>query len=435
MNAGTTGRDEPAAMPDWDEAFAYTTVKMVRVHDRRLGILHYAFMGLIMAYIVVYVLIVSKEYMLVDLPEGTVRLGLLPPKACPDEAAGQCDGFRRLPTDLPYCTGGPVAPGLLMPAPFECRYEDESFVVWPPVEQRGFFAATRITERQQQLPGTCDSTGPDGPRPDPSCFDWEPAAGTAEQVYYPAQIEWFTAFIDHTMTASRLGLSYSWPSEGLFCRGIFDSEGKQLEPCDDYANVDACRAANVTLETGRRNIVPVKTLLRAAGIDDLDTRGDVGCESNVVSPGCESFRYSGLILQVNIEYNNKWSFDATQVEYRITVDHIKNSEFQANELVSEGADNRTRTVNNRHGLRVVFRQIGEVGKFDPQTCLINMVTALGLLAAATTFVDALMVYVLPQKKVYSEAKVQDVEVSDPARDSALSESLVSKANGRAGSDI
>ena len=64
-----------------------------------------------------------------------------------------------------------------------------------------------------------------------------------------------------------------------------------------------------------------------------------------------------------------------------------------------------------------------------------MVTALGLLAAATTFVDALMVYVLPQKKVYSEAKVQDVKVSDPARDSALSESLVSKANGRAGSDI
>lgn len=350
-----------AIMPDWDEVFAYTTVKMVRVHDRRLGILHYSFMSLILAYplqqtpllfwpdthclaravelqvhafchplfgchdeetirrsryIVVYVCLINKEYMLVDLPEGTVRLGLLPPRTCPDEAAGQCESFRQPSTDLPYCTGGPVVPGLLMPTPFECRYEDESFVVWPPVEQRGFFAATRITERQQQLPDNCDATAGSGPRPDPSCFDWENVDEVGEQVYYPAQIESFTAFIDHTMTASRLGLSYSWPSEGLFCRGIFSSEGKKLEPCDDYPNVEACRMANVTLATGQRNIVPLKTLLRAAGIDNLDTDGDVACESDAVSPGCESFRYSGLILQVNIEYSNKFSFDASQVEYR-----------------------------------------------------------------------------------------------------------------------
>lgn len=417
-------------MIDWDDIFAYTTVKMVRVHDRRLGILHYFFMLLIVTYIVVYVCIVSKEYMLLENPEGTVRLGLLPPRACPDEADGQCDGFRRLSTELPYCTGGPVIPGLLMPAPFNCRYEDESFVVWPPVEQRGFFAATRITERDQQLPDTCDLA-----RNDPSCFDWEPAGEVGDQVYYPAQIEWFTAFIDHTMTASRLGLSYSWPSAGLFSRGIFDLDGNKLDPCDDYASEQACRAANVTLETGRRNIVPLKTLLRAAGIDDLDTEGDVACESDAVSPGCESFRYSGLILQVNIEYNNKFSFDSSQVEYRYTVDHVKNSEFQANELIisNDNGSNRTRTVNNRHGIRVVFRQIGEVGKFDTQTFLVNLVTALGLLAAATTFVDTMMVYVLPQKEVYSGAKVQEVDVSDLTQDGGLSESLVSKANEEAGS--
>lgn len=410
-------------MPDWDELFAYTTVKMARVHDRRLGILHYAFMSLILVYIIVYVCLVNKEYMLVDVPEGTVRLGLLPPIACPDEAAGECEGFRRLATELPYCTGAPPDPGHLMPTQFQCRYEDESFVVWPPVEQRGFFAATRITEKQQLLPDTCNSAGGGGPRPNPTCFDWEPD-GLGEQVYYPAQIESFTAFIDHTMTASRLGLSYSWPSTALFCRGIFDVEGKKLDPCDDYANVEACRLANVTLETGKRNIVPLKTLLRAAGINDLDTDGDVDCESNAVSPGCESFRYSGLVLQVNIEYNNKFSFNASEVEYRYTVNHIEQSEFQANELIAVLADNSSRTVNNRHGIRVVFRQIGEVGRFDPQTCLINLVTALGLLAAATTFVDALMVYVLPQKQVYSKAKVQEIDISVSEREAALSESLV-----------
>jgi hypothetical protein len=404
-------RPPAATMADWDELLAYTTVKLVRVHDKRLGILHYSFTALILAYIVGYVCLYNKEYMLVDTPEGTVRLGLLPPRACPAEAGGQCEGFRRASTELPYCTGGPVVPGLLMPEPFECRYEDESFAVWPPVEQRGFFAATRITQRDQQLPDGCDPGSPLGPRPDPACFDWEPAdPGEADTVFYTAQIETFTAFIDHTMTASRLSLSYSWPSEGLLCRGIFDSEGNKIEPCDDYGNVEGCRAANVTLETGQRNIVPLKTLLRAAGITDLDTAGDVSCESDEVSAGCESFRYSGLVLQVNIEYNNKFSFDSSQVEYKYTVDHVKESEFQANEIMIESGGAAERTVNNRHGIRVVFRQIGEVGRFDAQTFLINLVTALGLLAAATTFVDALMVNVLPQKKLYTQAKVQEVSV-------------------------
>ena len=92
------------------------------------------------------------------------------------------------------------------------------------------------------------------------------------------------------------------------------------------------------------------------------------------------------------------------------MDHVKESEFQANEMFIENNDAINRTISNRHGIRVVFRQIGEVGRFDAQTFLINLVTALGLLAAATTFVDMLMVYVLPQKLLYSKAKTTDVHV-------------------------
>jgi hypothetical protein len=48
------------------------------------------------------------------------------------------------------------------------------------------------------------------------------------------QIEDFTAFIDHTMTAAALNLTYSWTSEDLLNRGIYDLDGNQLDPCDDY---------------------------------------------------------------------------------------------------------------------------------------------------------------------------------------------------------
>ena len=51
---------------------------------------------------------------------------------------------------------------------------------------------------------------------------------------------------------------------------------------------------------------------------------------------------------------------------------------------------------------------GEIGTFDFQTTMVNLVVALGLLGAATTMVDVMMVYVLPQKEVYAKAKEEEV---------------------------
>lgn len=191
---------------DWNEIFAYTTVKMVRVHDMRLGILHYAFTLTIALYIIVGVMLVDKEYLLVTQPEGTVRVGLLTPGVCADETGLNCDGFQREAEQLPYCDlyDGPPVPGLLMPAPFQCRYADQNFAIWPAVEQRGVFATTRVTETEQTLPAECDTGA--APLPTTDCYNWEAGDVTT---YYVSQIEYFTAFIDHTMTASALGLSKS----------------------------------------------------------------------------------------------------------------------------------------------------------------------------------------------------------------------------------
>ena len=64
---------------DWDDALAYSTVKLARVQDKRLGILHYSFTLAILGYIVVGVMYVDKDYLLKEAPQGTVRVGLLPP--------------------------------------------------------------------------------------------------------------------------------------------------------------------------------------------------------------------------------------------------------------------------------------------------------------------------------------------------------------------
>ena len=164
-----------------------------------------------------------------------------------------------------------------------------------------------------------------------------------------------------------------------------------------------------------------------------------------MSPGCESFRYSGLVLQVNIEYANKkpspFDLRESRVYYRFTVDHVQKSEYQvrtrcllaptvarsagcltprpraqANEVIPDPDPGTGRTVNNRHGLRIMFRQIGEVGTADLQTFLVNMVAAMGLLAGATAVVDTLMVYVLEEKERYKQAKVTDVAINAAGSD-------------------
>lgn len=55
------------------------------------------------------------------------------------------------------------------------------------------------------------------------------------------------------------------PSADLICDGMFDTDGNKLEPCDDYAP-GACPSV-IRLETQFRNIVPIRTLLRASGIE------------------------------------------------------------------------------------------------------------------------------------------------------------------------
>ena len=46
-------------------------------------------------------------------------------------------------------------------------------------------------------------------------------------------------------------------------------------------------------------------------------------QGDYVAHGVESYRYSGLVLQVNINYANNEGFDSNRFHYHYQVTHIK----------------------------------------------------------------------------------------------------------------
>jgi len=65
------------ALPDWDDVFAYETVKWVRVLDRRLGLVYYTMLIIIVIYIVLYVCIIEKQYLDFEKSSGWIIVNVL----------------------------------------------------------------------------------------------------------------------------------------------------------------------------------------------------------------------------------------------------------------------------------------------------------------------------------------------------------------------
>merc|ERR1719504_472839 len=62
---------------DTDDIFAYETVKWVRVLDRRLGLVYYTMLIIIVIYIVLYVCIIEKQYLDFEKSSGWIIVQVL----------------------------------------------------------------------------------------------------------------------------------------------------------------------------------------------------------------------------------------------------------------------------------------------------------------------------------------------------------------------
>jgi len=82
-------------------------------------------------------------------------------------------------------------------------------------------------------------------------------------------------------------------------------------------------------------------------------------------------------------------------------------------LPNAGSGLPDRRILDRHGIRILVKQTGDVGEFDGATLLVSLTSSLGLLAVASTIVDMVMTSVLPLRHIYAQyKKVDSVDVGD-----------------------
>ena len=256
---------------DLDDIFAYSTLRVARVRDRRLGILHYTLQLLIFAYIVGYNLVYERAFLEFDEPIGSARLQLLQPSAEYRVAA---------PDELAYC--GADAPSGLYP----CMFADEGYALGY-MHGANFLATTRITLSEQ----TVEPAAACALLEEPGC-----AFAGVDVTYYVAQLENFTLLIDHAMDVPAFGLSVT----GSSLNGkLIGQDGETIDPCAGYLQADPPQVCPPVVSLGvpgQRDIVPLQALLDAAGVPNLDE--PLGTTGN-------SMRYAGMVMQVTIFYSTE----------------------------------------------------------------------------------------------------------------------------------
>eukprot|EP00300_Choanocystis_sp_HF-7_P002554 c11935_g1_i2.p1 GENE.c11935_g1_i2~~c11935_g1_i2.p1 ORF type:complete len:320 (+),score=58.61 c11935_g1_i2:45-1004(+) len=259
---------------DPDDVFAYSTLKVVRIRDRQLGLLHHSFQFGILVYIVIYVMIFNHGYLKYDQPVGVIRANI---QQCPTGAS--CDVQQSL---LPYCAINNS--GI---SPLQCKFYDEQEATHPVGQGDPMFVGTRVTESTQIR--SCAVT-------QKSCSGsvWTTTNSTS---FYVAGVESWSIRLDHSVKAP----AFSSPGDTKY-------QGDNSEMSGELVFEGSSEV--LRFEPGVADTFSFKTLLRAARLD-LDQLSD-SSDDNV------PMRYDGAVLLVLIHYDNTYTTfaPASHLRYR-----------------------------------------------------------------------------------------------------------------------
>eukprot|EP00455_Lapot_gusevi_P031187 TRINITY_DN3370_c0_g1_i3.p1 TRINITY_DN3370_c0_g1~~TRINITY_DN3370_c0_g1_i3.p1 ORF type:complete len:461 (-),score=130.75 TRINITY_DN3370_c0_g1_i3:262-1644(-) len=351
---------------DLDEVFSYQTSKIVVVKDRWLGLLRLLMVVLIFLYVIVYVIWFQQKYLEIEVPVGVAYTSLLKPNTT------------TYPQNYKYCQEYVAQTGKIETIdPRPCLVWDANEALFPVDQHESIFITTRtsITDEIRVCGGEGQNVTNGCQQP------WNTPAPPRE--YYIADIDSFTIRVQHSFQAR---VFWSQTKDKRFSRVSTEMQGSIRDSNDNPI---------YTFPFGKPDVLPIKLLLSSAG---------VALENPADTPDAlvkaESMRHSGIILLVFLSYDN---LKTAEPAYTYYVSRVANSEYKVLQT-NQGHDANSRTVYNRHGIKMIFIQSGQIGRFSFQATLLQLVTSLGLLSVSTLIVDQIMLLLMPHRKWYTKYK-------------------------------
>jgi hypothetical protein len=331
----------------------------------------------IFVYVIGYQLLWERRYVITDLPTGHVRVTAKEPNI---STRAEID-------DMPYCSTETrrTLPWNSAVDKYDCLYWDENQVVYPPVEETAIFIATRVNITVQHLPKNCS-----GKMTSKYCqYDND----TLPETYYIADIENFTLFIEHSMYVPTMDTqAASVDLEG----GLYNETGNvyTLNNADERVGMAT-----------RTDVLLLKTILRVAGVPDLDDIAETGVNEKHRSI---TKRYDGIVILCFIHYDNLFTYNLNRIRYTYNFTVVKKTKFLAKQPYVSLSDG-TRHIYSRHGVRIIFIHSGEIGQFDFLTIVLTLYAGVGFVGLVTWFLDKMATNWVPNNEEY----VSYMEIESP----------------------
>ncbi|KAF9924959.1 cytochrome c oxidase subunit 1 [Linnemannia zychae] len=392
---------------------SYETFKVLRVRDRRLGGLYRLFQATILLYIASSIIFQQRYLKTENIINGAVRVTLKAP----------VDGIATTPG---YCkpSSSISHPSIPESAP-PCLYWSSNDVLYEP----GVNGALITTRAQvtQYGPFNNQSTSPQQ-----NCDVNVPFAAGCDPYSAPttlllptslvADIERFTLMLEHSIRGQASGVQLR---SGNMEYGLLrDSEsGQILKTFTDQSRYVMDSTTKETVSQNGSNVTTTATIngnkmvhlagdvmtvgefLKAAGVnlDDLSKAPSASVN--------ETVRSSGVVVIVVIQYAAK-GWNPNKISYEYLPKAIPDQEYKVIETIRDFRGGN-RVEINRHGIRIVFSQAGQLGQFSFMTLLTNLVAAVALFKVANIIVELMMLRLHPQKKVYGRAKFEHTKDGMP----------------------
>ncbi|KAG0286708.1 cytochrome c oxidase subunit 1 [Linnemannia gamsii] len=395
-----------------------------RFFSRRLGGLYRLFQATILLYIASSIIYQQRYLKTENVINGAVRVTLKAP----------LDGVATPTYCKPSQVISPSQPGATPP----CLYWSSNDILYE-TGVDGALVTTRaqITQygpfnnQTTTQPQKCDVNAPIVAGCDPHTAPTTLLLPTS----LVADIERFTLMLEHSIRGQATGLQIR--SGNMEAGLLRDSRsGEVLKtftdqtryvPASTYTvETDSMNASVTSSATATMNgskivhlagdVMTVGEFLKAAGVnlDEISTSPSAAVN--------ETVRSSGVVVIVVIQYAAK-GWNPNKISYEYLPKAIPDQEYKVIETIRDFRGGN-RVEINRHGIRIVFSQAGQLGQFSLMTLLTNLVAAVALFKVANIIVELMMLRLHPQKKIYTRAKFEHAKdlVPEPRRDGTCNSS-------------